>query len=73
MVLITFLKPNIVIHSDRLLSGSITVLDKQRHLLWSLNIFNKSFVSIKTEQEWPKEIEVELNTGASRICKEIMI
>lgn len=73
MILITFIKPNLIIHSDILMSGIITVLDKQKHLLWSLNIINKSFVSIKTKSDWPNEIEVELNTGGIKIIKDITI
>jgi len=73
MVLITFLKPNLVIHSDILISGKIDVLDKQKHLLMSINVVDKSFVSIKAKPEWPKEIEIKLRTGNVTFNKELLI
>ena len=73
MILITFLKPNVVIHSDTLMMGAVKVYDKQKHLLWSLNVINKSFVSIEAKSNWPKDIDVEVSLGTKKMKKEISI
>ena len=73
MVLITFLKPNVVIHSDTLMMGNVKVYDKHKHLLWSLNVINKSFVSIEAKTNWPKDIDVEVSLGTKKMKKEITI
>ena len=73
MVIITYLKPNIVIQSDILLSGSINVIDDKKHLLLTKKISNQSFVSIRVKPEWPKEIEVDLRSGQTRVNKELNI
>ena len=73
MVIITYLKPNIVIQSDILLSGNINVIDGKKHLLFSKKISNQSFVSIRVKPEWPKEIEVDLRSGQTTVNKELNI
>jgi len=73
MVLITFLKPNLIIHSDKLMTGSIKVFDMQKHILWSLKLVHKNFVSIKAKPDWPDKIEIELYNEDKLIKKELMI
>ena len=53
--------------------GKVKVFNKQRHLLWSTTVFNKSFVSIKAKYDWPKEIGVEVDLGIKKIKKEITL
>jgi hypothetical protein len=73
MVLISFIKPNLVINSDILMKGEVKVFDRKKHLLSSLNVTNKSFVTINVKPDWPKDIDVEIDLEAGNIKKEISI
>ena len=72
-MIITYMKPNLIIHSDVMISGHIRIMDKQKHILRAIDVSTESFVSIKTKAEWPKDIEVEVSSGAMTTRKEISI
>jgi len=73
MLIITYMKPNLIIHSDVMLSGHIRVMDKQKHILRAIDVLTESFVSIKTKSDWPKNIEVEVSSGSRTVRKEISL
>jgi hypothetical protein len=55
------------------MTGSIKVFDMQKHILWSLKLVHKNFVSIKAKPDWPDKIEIELYDEDKLIKKELMI
>ncbi|NPA36736.1 MAG: hypothetical protein GXO47_07795 [Chlorobi bacterium] len=74
MVIITFLKPNLVIHSDTIISGAVNVFDREKkHVLWTLKFDHKSYVSIKVKPDWPKNIEVVVGCGSDNVKKDISL
>ena len=73
MLIITYMKPNLVIHSDVMLSGKIRILDKKKHVLKVLDVSHQSFVTIKANPGWPGDIEVEVDDGRKRVLKEFFI
>jgi len=74
MVIITYFKPNLLIQSDTLMSGKVCVFDSKNHKeLLSVNVFHEDFVSIKAMRDWPKDINIEIDTGKKRISKQIII
>ncbi len=73
VVLITFIKPNLIIHSDQLMNGRIQLLDKKHRSLWKGKVEGESFISIEVQPEWPEKIEVEIDTDHYKIRKEISL
>jgi len=71
VLIITYIKPNLVIHSDVILSGRIKVMDKNKHVLKVLDVSRQSFVTIKASPGWPGDIEVEVDDGKKRVLKEL--
>lgn len=55
------------------MTGKLKVYDKKKHLLWSLDVNDESFVSIKTKSDWPRDIDVEVSLGIKKIKKEITL
>jgi hypothetical protein len=56
------------------MSGKVCVFDSKNHKeLLSVNVFHEDFVSIKAMRDWPKDINIEIDTGKKRISKQIII
>jgi len=72
MLIITFIKPNVIIDSDTMISGNIRICDKEKHELWSQSVDHRSFISIRTGSSWPRKLSVEVNTGNRKIRKELL-
>ena len=66
------MKPNVIIDSDTMITGNIKIYDKEKHELRTLSVDHKSFISIRTRSSWPKELEIEIDTGNKKFKKELL-
>ena len=73
MVIISYVKPFIVVRSDELLTGTLAILNPRQQVLWTSDFNNKDYISVKTQLEWDRRIKVILKTGAREIKKEMTI
>lgn len=69
MILISYIKPFIVIRSDEMISGKLTILGKDKEVLWNDVFKDKEFLSVKINEKWNKEIKVVLTTNNNKELK----
>jgi len=73
MILISYVKPYIVIRSDKIISGHLSILGIGKKVLWTNEFRNKDFLSIKVKSEWKENIEVVVESDHEKIKKGLSI
>jgi hypothetical protein len=73
MILISYVKPNVIINSDKLITGRFVIFDQHQKKIIEKEIFNENFVSIPLITGRINKITVELITRTETIRKQILI
>ncbi len=73
MILISYITPYIIVHSDRLVSGNMTIKNKKNQTIWSSRFSDKEYLNIKVQPYWPKNIWVIVAVKGSETKKVISI
>ena len=73
MILISYVKPYIVIRSDEIISGHLSILGNDKKVLWTDKFRNKDFLSIKVRSEWKENIEVVVESDHEKSKKDLSI
>ena len=70
MIVINYLKPNIVVYADELLSGSIRVLDQDNLQLLQKHFDNKDLVQLALKGN-PNQVKIIVQTTKQTLTKTI--
>ena len=73
MVLITYMKPYVMIYADKMLTGKLFINDSKGKLLWNSSFKNKDLINIKVDPGWQKSITVTLQAEGKEIKKTLSI
>ncbi len=73
MILISYITPYIIVQSDRLISGNMTIKNKKNQTIWSSQFVNKEYINIKAEPIWPKHLLVSVVVDGNKITKTITL
>ena len=73
MILINYLKPNIVIYADKLISGDLTIYNEYEQRVLSQEIVDQSIINILIGLNMGKKIKVILKTEEQLIQKTFKI
>ena len=73
MILISYITPYIIVQSDRLVSGNMTIKDKKNQTIWSSQFSDKEYLNIKVKTSWPKSIWVTVAVKGNETKKVINI
>ncbi len=73
MILISYITPYIIVHSDRLISGNMTIKNKKNQTIWGNQFTNKEYINIKVKPSWPKNLMVSVMVDGNKITKTITL
>ncbi len=73
MILISYITPYIIVHSDRLVSGNMTIKNEKKQTIWNSRFSDKEYINIKVKPSWPKSIWVTVVTNGNETTKIISI
>jgi len=69
MILISYIEPFIIVHSDRLVSGEINIKGKSGKTYWHNSFIRKEYINVKVQPIWPKQILVSIKTEREKTKK----
>ena len=72
MVLISYIKPYVVVTSDKLFSGSLDIYDKSGTKIERKDFSNESFLNVKIISGAGSKITVVLQTGGMEMKKKFL-
>ncbi len=70
MILISYVKPYIIIRSDKVISGRLFIVGNSKKVLWTDEFLHKDFLSVKIKKDWKEKIEVIVEADNVK-CKKI--
>ena len=73
MIVINYLKPNIVIYADSLISGEVALFDENNKKILLQKIRSQSIINIPIKINENKNIKVSLKTKEQTITKSLCI
>ncbi len=73
MILISYVKPYVVVRSDELISGQLSIVNNEKTTLWDSEFFNKDYLSVKVKKEWDRKIKIILKTKGKQIKKDFTV
>jgi hypothetical protein len=73
MILITYLKPYIVLSSNEIISGTFALYDKSGRLLVKESVENKNFISININSVDKDFIEAKFTSKGNEIKKKFIL
>ncbi len=73
MILISYITPYIIVHSDRLISGNLIIKNKEKKIIRNSQFSDKEYLNIKVKPSWPKSIWVTVVTNGNETTKVINI
>jgi hypothetical protein len=73
MILITYIKPSVVINSDKLISGKLKILDSSNSLALTKVFKSRTYFNIEVKKDFGDVITVVLNTQQKEYKKRITI
>lgn len=72
-MLVSYVEPYIIVHSDRLISGSMIIQNKTNQTIWSSKFSDKEYINVKVKPSWPKRVMVTIFTDGAEIKKAITL
>jgi len=73
MILITYIKPFVIINSNKLISGKINIIDSNNNIALTKKFNNSSYFNIKVNNEYGDDFLVVLKTQNIEVKKRITI
>ena len=73
MILITYIKPSIVINSDKLISGTLNIIDNNNTISMTKIFKSKTYFNIEVKKEYGNVITVVLDVQQKEYKKRITI
>ena len=73
MILISYITPYIIVHADRLVSGNLTIKNKNNETIWSSRFTDKEYLNVKVNPSWPKKLMVAVVADGKKTNKLISI
>jgi len=73
MIVINYLKPNIVIYADSLITGEVVLFDENNKRFLLQKIRNQSIITIPLKIKKNKNIKVTLKTKEQTLTKNLCI
>jgi len=73
MILISYIKPSVVINSDKLVSGSLRIIDSNNSIVMVKDFKSRTYFSIDVKKEYGNVIMVVLDTQQKEYKKKITI
>ncbi len=73
MILISYIKPSVVINSDKLVSGSLSIIDSNNSIVMVKDFKSRTYFSIDVKKEYGNVITVVLDTQQKEYKKKITI
>jgi len=73
MILITYIKPSIVINSDKLISGTLNIIDSKNTIAMTKIFKSKTYFNIEVKKDFGDIITVVLETKQKEYKKRITI
>ncbi len=73
MILITYIKPSIVINSDKLISGTLNIIDSNNTIAMTKIFKSKTYFNIEVKKDFGDIITVVLETKQNEYKKRITI
>jgi len=73
MILITYIKPFVIINSNKLISGKINIIDSNNNIALTEIFNNSSYFNIKVNNEYGDDFLVVLKTQNIEVKKRITI
>ena len=73
MILITYIKPFVVINSDKLITGNLNIIDTNENIALTEKFKNRSYFNIEIDKEYGDTILVVLETKDTEVRKRITI
>ncbi len=73
MILISYIKPSVVVNSDKLISGSLSIIDSNNSIAMVKDFKSRTYFSIDMKKEYGNEITVVLEIQQKEYKKRITI
>ena len=73
MILITYIKPSVVINSDKLISGTLNIIDSNNTIAMTKIFKSKTYFNIEVKKDFGDIITVVLETKQKEYKKRITI
>ncbi len=73
MILITYIEPFVVINSDKLVSGSLSIIDSNNSIAMTKDFKSRTYFSIDVKKEYGDVITVVLDIQQKEYKKRITI
>jgi hypothetical protein len=69
MILISYIKPFVIVHSEKIISGKITINSYPGRILYTNDFSEIEYLNVKVKPSWPNNIRIIVKTEGKEIMK----